>query len=306
MNERVEELIGRTVHGPDGKVGKVDHVFRDKQTREPTWVSVSTGGLRGRSRLVPASALRSDGEDLRTSLATSAIQDAPEVGDRELSTSDEDQLRRHYGPAREGGGEDRGERSGVNASPAPSQAPAAAPQDDDRRSGAREEFGGINWGAAFFGWLVAIGVGVLLTALFSAAGAAVGTSVSAGQATKQAGTIGIVGAVILLIVWAIAYYAGGYVAGRMSRFDGGRQGVSVWVMGLIIAIVVAIAGAMFGSQFNVLASLKLPSIPGGSSLTGGALITLVVILFATLLAAFLGGKGGQRYHRKIDRLAYER
>src|SRR5215212_6631433 len=96
MNERVEELIGRTVYGTDGKVGKVDHVFRHKQTREPTWVSVSTGGLRRHSRLLPASALRLDGEDLRTSLAATVIQDAPEVGDRELSSDEEDRLRRHY------------------------------------------------------------------------------------------------------------------------------------------------------------------------------------------------------------------
>jgi hypothetical protein len=147
----------------------------------------------------------------------------------------------------------------------------------------------------------------LLTALFSAAGAAVGTSVSGGQATKQAGTIGIVGAVVLLIVWAIAYYAGGYVAGRMSRFDGGRQGLAVWLVGLIVTVVLAILGAIFGSQYNVLASLKLPSIPGGgSALAGGALIGLVVIVLGTLLAAFVGGKAGERYHRKVDRLAYDR
>ena len=29
----------------------------------------------------------------------------------------------------------------------------------------RDKFGGINWGAAFFGWLVAVGIGALLTAL---------------------------------------------------------------------------------------------------------------------------------------------
>ena len=40
----------------------------------------------------------------------------------------------------------------------------------------REEFGGLNWGAAFFGWLVAIGVATLLTAILSAAGAAIGSA----------------------------------------------------------------------------------------------------------------------------------
>ena len=48
----------------------------------------------------------------------------------------------------------------------------------------REEFGGINWGAVFFGWLVAIGLAAILIAILSAAGAAIGlTSVSSSDAT---------------------------------------------------------------------------------------------------------------------------
>ena len=56
--------------------------------------------------------------------------------------------------------------------------PARRPDDREHmrsvRARQREEFGGINWGAAFFGWLVAIGVGALLVGLLAAAGAAVG------------------------------------------------------------------------------------------------------------------------------------
>ncbi|MEA2311733.1 MAG: hypothetical protein QOE28_1701, partial [Solirubrobacteraceae bacterium] len=88
----------------------------------------------------------------------------------------------------------------------------------------REEFGGINWGASFFGWLVAVGLGTLLVAILVAAGAAVGltnnVNVSTADATNNAGTIGLGGGIALLVVLMIAYYAGGYVAGRMSRFDG--------------------------------------------------------------------------------------
>ena len=48
----------------------------------------------------------------------------------------------------------------------------------DVRARQREEYGGINWGAAFFGWLVAVGVAVLLTGLLAAAGAAIGLTES--------------------------------------------------------------------------------------------------------------------------------
>ncbi len=160
----------------------------------------------------------------------------------------------------------------------------------------RDEYGGINWGAAFFGWLVAVGIGVLLTALLSAAGAAVGIS------EESADTVGIVGGIALLVIGLLAYYAGGYVAGRMSRFDGPRQGLGVWLIGLIVTVVLAVAGVLLGSEYNVLSQLNLPRIPvdEGSLATGG-LIALVAIVVGTVLAAMAGGKQGTHYHRKIDR-----
>src|SRR5688572_30016936 len=42
------------------------------------------------------------------------------------------------------------------------------------RARQRDEFGGINWGAAFFGWLVAVGLGSLLLGIVAAAGTAIG------------------------------------------------------------------------------------------------------------------------------------
>src|SRR5690349_8840993 len=70
----------------------------------------------------------------------------------------------------------------------------------------REEFGGLHWGSAFFGWLVAVGIAALLTALLSAAGAAVGlTQASSQDAGANAGTIGIVGGIVLLAILLLAY-----------------------------------------------------------------------------------------------------
>jgi amino acid transporter len=177
----------------------------------------------------------------------------------------------------------------------------------DVRARQRAEYGGINWGSAFFGWLVAIGVAVILLAILSAAGAAfgLGNNVSTSDAKANADTIGIVGGVLLVAVLAIAYWCGGYVSGRMSRFDGGRQGLGTWVVGLVVTIVVALAGWIFGSEYNIFEKLNLPHIPidEGTLTTGGA-IALVAVVILTLLAAMGGGKAGERYHWKIDRLAY--
>ncbi len=178
------------------------------------------------------------------------------------------------------------------------------PRGDVDRERQREEFGGFNWGAAFFGWLVAVGITALLTALLSAAGAAIGlTQLSESEARSSADTISIVGGILVILVLVLGYYAGGYVAGRMSRFDGGRQGLGVWLIGLIVTIVLAVAGAIAGSEYNLLGQLNLPRIPvDEGSLATGAAIALVIMLVATLLAAMAGGKVGQRYHRKVDRV----
>ena len=44
----------------------------------------------------------------------------------------------------------------------------------------------------------------------------------------------------------VAYYCGGYVASRMARFNGMKQGIAVWVWALVVAIIVAILGAVVG------------------------------------------------------------
>src|SRR4051794_35656992 len=79
-----------------------------------------------------------------------------------------------------------------------------------------ERFGGIKWGAAFFGWLSANGLAVLLIAVLSAAGVAIGLTQgvpSTDEATDNAGGIGIRGRDALL--------AGPFL-GPLPRGDGAR------------------------------------------------------------------------------------
>jgi hypothetical protein len=170
-------------------------------------------------------------------------------------------------------------------------------------------FGGIKWGAAFFGWLSANGLAVILIALLAAAGVAIGLTQgvdSADEAADEAATIGLGGGIALVVVLFLAYLAGGYVAGRMARFDGVRQGLAVWIIGLLVVAALAIAGLAFGNEYNVFQRLDLPRIPidEGTGTTGG-IIALVAVLVATLLGAVLGGTLGTRYHRKVDRAGFD-
>ena len=173
---------------------------------------------------------------------------------------------------------------------------------------AHARFGGANAGAAFFGWLVAMGVSILLTGVIGAVvtGAGSTAEVTQSEAERQAGTIGVAAAITLLAVLMIGYYAGGYVAGRMSRYDGARQGASVWLIGLLVPVVAIALGAIFGNEYNVLDRVDVPRIPLSTEELGwGGAITAAAVVVLTLVAAMLGGKAGHHYHHKVDRVLRE-
>jgi amino acid transporter len=175
----------------------------------------------------------------------------------------------------------------------------------EMRKRQRDEFGGINWGAAFFGYLVVVGMAAILLGILAAAGAAIGLTngVTASDATRHAGTVSLVGGILLLAVLLIAYYCGGYVSGRMSRFDGGRQGLGVWVVGLLITIILAVLTAIGGAKYNVFSNLNLPRIPvKEGDLTTGGVIALIAVVIGSILASMGGGKAGEVYHRRVDRV----
>ncbi len=173
----------------------------------------------------------------------------------------------------------------------------------------KERFGGMKFGSCFFGWLTATGTALLLTALLSAVGVGFGLAenLDPQQAAAEARTIGLVGGIVLLVLIFVAYLAGGYVAGRMARFNGAKQGVGVWLWALVVAVVVAVLGAIAGDRFNLLANLNgFPRIPvNEGDLTTGAIITAVAVALAALLGAVLGGLAGMRYHRRVDRATHD-
>jgi hypothetical protein len=173
----------------------------------------------------------------------------------------------------------------------------------DPEQSRKDRFGGINWGAGFFGWLVAVAVTVLLAGIIG--GVAAGTGADEELLPTASDTeLGLAAIVTLTVVLLIGYYAGGYVAGRMSRFDGPRQGVGVWLIGLLVTIATVAAGTFLGSEYNVLDRVDLPSIPlSTDTMTTGGVVLAAVLLIGTLLAALAGGSVGRHYHARVDRWA---
>ncbi|MFC4243638.1 hypothetical protein ACFOYW_09660 [Gryllotalpicola reticulitermitis] len=176
------------------------------------------------------------------------------------------------------------------------------------------EFGGFKWGSAFFGWLTAAGMAVLLTAILSAIGAGVSLGTSNGNAnnaaktvTSNATTVTVVGAIALAVILFVSYYCGGYVAGRMARFSGLRQGFAVWLWAIVMAIIGAIIAAIAGSNYDILGKINgFPRIPvNEGNLTVTGIITAIVVALLSLIGALLGGLAGMHYHRKVDRVGFD-
>jgi len=182
----------------------------------------------------------------------------------------------------------------------------------DRRSVVareRAQFGGVKIGSAFFGWLTATGMAVLLTALVAGIGIAVGlgTDLNAGQAANNAEAVSLAGAITLMVILFLSYYCGGYVAGRMARFNGAKQGFAVWLWALVATIIVAVVAAAAGDRFDVLARLNgFPRLPiDEGQLPVAGIVTALVLAAVGLVGAILGGLAGMRFHRRVDTAGLE-
>jgi hypothetical protein len=170
----------------------------------------------------------------------------------------------------------------------------------------KDAFGGMKFGSCFFGWLAASGTAVLLVAVAAGVGAALGLTQNVdvtSTATAQTESIGFLGGIVVLAIIFVSYLAGGYVAGRMARFNGLKQGLGVWLWAVIIAILVAVAGWLAGARFDIFAQLNsFPRLPlNEGTLTMAGVIVAIGVVAVSLVGALLGGIAGMRYHRRVDR-----
>jgi hypothetical protein len=164
---------------------------------------------------------------------------------------------------------------------------------------------GFKFGAAFFGWLIAISMSVLLMAAVSAA--ALGTAeildYSTSDAKAQPGAASLTAAGVTIFMLTLAFYTGGYVAGRLARFDGGRQGFGVWMIAVLVGVLAGGAGWVLDNQYGLIDEINRPDVAlTDNTLLLGSIAAAATLLVLTLLAAILGGKSGRRYHDRIDQL----
>jgi hypothetical protein len=171
----------------------------------------------------------------------------------------------------------------------------------------RQAFGGaVQWEAAFFGLLATLGLLIVLAAMAASAGVAVGATEFREPAADQLEELSFAGGVLLVLIVAVAFFSGGYVAARMARFDGLRQGLGVWALSVLMVAAVGVAVWIAAGQLNPLDSIDLPDLPVGEGPLGaGAGLALALLAAIALISSIAGGLLGERFHRAVDEAGTE-
>lgn len=94
----VNAILSSTAYDADGdKVGKVEQVFLDDNSGEPTFLTVNTGLFGAKESFVPVKDARQDGDRVVLPYQKDVIKDAPKVdADQHLSPQEEEELYRYY------------------------------------------------------------------------------------------------------------------------------------------------------------------------------------------------------------------
>ena len=97
--DRMLEFRGEDLSDRDGeKIGRIEEIYLDADSREPEWALVNTGLFGNNRTFVPlADATESDGQ-LRVPLEKDTVKSAPQVEPNgQLTKPEEAKLYRHYG-----------------------------------------------------------------------------------------------------------------------------------------------------------------------------------------------------------------
>ena len=100
---RLDEMRGAPVYDSTGdKIGKVEEIFYDTQSRVPEWVGIGTGMFGTKRVLVPVEGAQVTEDGLLVAYDKDQVKDSPDIDEDEISAECESELRSYYGV--QGGG----------------------------------------------------------------------------------------------------------------------------------------------------------------------------------------------------------
>lgn len=89
----------------------------------------------------------------------------------------------------------------------------------------------------------------------------------------------------------------------MARYGGGMNGFGAGLWMILLVAVFAALGAWVGAEYNAFNRLDLPNWFAQvdvDELTTMAIVASLVLVAATLLGGYVGGRLGEIYHTKVD------
>lgn len=166
-----------------------------------------------------------------------------------------------------------------------------------------ERYGKADFLASLLGMFAGLGVLIFLSALLAAGAGGIDYQLNVMTPEGTLDEASIVGLIVAALVVFASFVAGGFVAGRMSRYNGGMNGLGAGLWMILLVAIFAALGAWVGAEYNAFSGVDLPNWFAqidADDLTAMAIVASAVLVLATLAGGYLGGRIGEAYHTRVD------
>lgn len=148
----------------------------------------------------------------------------------------------------------------------------------------------VSWGAIWAGFFVGLSVELILTVLMLGV---FGTTFMSSGGTRSGQGFGIGIAVWIFFQTLIAYFAAGWVAGRLAPATRGVHGAAVWGLLTATLALLTVDGPMRG-MLGAASAASPDTVAPMMQLAGWVLIYFFVVLVLSLATAVAGAKNAWR------------
>ena len=166
-------------------------------------------------------------------------------------------------------------------------------------SGVRDRYGNGDLVASIVGMLAGFGTLVFLSALIAAGAAGMDYQLNMINEEGTLDEASVVGLIVAAAVVFFSFMVGGFAAGRIARYNGGLNGMGAGLWMILLVAVFAGLGAWIGTEYNAFNRVDLPNWFAQidvDELTATVIVASAVLVAATLLGGYLGGRLGEISH----------
>lgn len=167
----------------------------------------------------------------------------------------------------------------------------------------RERYGKSDFLASLVGMFAGFGTLVFLGSLFAAGAASIDFQLNMLTDEGALDEASILGMLVAALVVFVSFLVGGFAAGRMARYSGGMNGMGAGLWFILLVAIFAALGAFVGNEYNAFNTANLPNWIAqldADELTTAAVVASAVMIVATLLGGYVGGRIGELYHERVD------